>query len=205
MAESDTVVQVDKLTLKAVTQINEMADEDSPAIGYDLFVRDYLPLLATPLGVDSKGRQEERDLSRWLEVCRCPTNDVRVLNQDGSVRFVVPPLVGTLHTYYAPDRASLSALSQEVTEASANSPAYGQRVLDSRLREYKPATTQEVEKVKYDPRAEAWSKILVEHGYPGLMPDTTETKAETAATAVAENVSTDSSDGLYDDDCYEDM
>lgn len=193
---------IDANTMKAVRSINEMAVEDAPAIGYDLFVRDYLPLLATPLSKDDKGVLEERDLTRWLEICHCPTNEVRVLNKDGSVRFVVPPLVSTLHTYYAPQRNSLAHVAVEVGEASANSPAYGQRVLANRLGEYEPATTANVEGVKMDPRVAEWSAILVEHGYPPLVDAAPTARTDAAGVGTAP---VDPNEGLYPDDCYEDM
>jgi len=154
---------VDKQTIQAVKFIAEQTKKDTPQIGYELFKRDYLPLLASPPERDKEGDVVPRDLTPWLDICMHPSNPVEVLNGDGTVRFVVPPLVGTIPTYFAAPRGGLVGIAAEAMEKRNQHPVYGERYLDNAL-----AVSLKDQKHVNSEQTKEWNNVLVEHGYPPL-------------------------------------
>lgn len=154
---------VDKQTMNAVKFIVEQTKVDVPQIGYDLFVRDYLPLLASPPERDPSGEVIPRDLTPWMDICMHPSNPVQVLNRDGSVKFTVPPLVGTIPTYYAAPRGGIMGIAAEAINKRNQHPVYGERYLANAL-----AVSLQDQKQLNEDLTKEWNNVLVEHGYPPL-------------------------------------
>lgn len=169
---------VDKQTMAAVKQIVDNSRKDVPQMGYFRFKREYLHLLASPPERDEDGNVIPRDLSAWMDIAMHPSNAVQILNDDGTLRFTVPPMVGTIPTYFAAPRGGLVGIVTTSIEKSNQHPVYGQKYLKNMLDvsltnqpHINNAATRE------------WNNVLVEHGYPPL-PGHSETVVEIATTAV---------------------
>lgn len=190
---------IDKPTLDAVKFIATESRKDYPQIGYDLFVRDYLPLLAAKPERDEDGKVIPRDLSPWMEICMHGSNPVNVLNADGTVRFTVPPVIGTIPTYYAPPRSGISGIAVTAVEKSNQHPVYGDRylrtALDNSLRDQSQFNGEQTK---------AWNNVLVEHGYdplPGYPGHAVETAKNGETVAAAPTAPT----RVITDDDYDDL
>ncbi|QXO11109.1 hypothetical protein pEaSNUABM54_00283 [Erwinia phage pEa_SNUABM_54] len=163
MAKKPADMVVDKQTMDALKFIVEETKKDIPQIGYDLFVRDYLPLLAAPPERNSAGDIVPRNLSLWMEICKHASNSVQVLNRDGTVRFTVPPLVGTIPTYYPMPRTGLAAIATEAQFKNSQHPVLGERFLNNAL-----STSLTDQALANKAQTLEWNNVLVEHGYEPL-------------------------------------
>jgi hypothetical protein len=194
------MASVDKPTLDAVKFIAMESRKDYPQIGYDLFVRDYLPLLAKTPERGEDGKIIPRDMGPWMDICMHASNPVNVLNADGTVRFTVPPMIGTIPTYMAPPRSGISGIAITAMEKSNQHPVYGQRYLQNALKEsLKDQPQFNGEQTK------EWNNVLVEHGYsplPGYpdhridLPKSDDKTTPAAAVAPARAISDDDYDDL---------
>lgn len=197
MARAVEDMFVDEQTMDALKFIIEETKRDVPEIGYDLFVRDYLPLLAAPPERHESGKIKKRNLSSWMEICKHASNPVNVLNRDGTVKFTVPPLVGTIPTYYPMPRSGLSEIVNEAQFKTSQHPVLGERFLTNALG---MSLTDQAAVNKA--QTQAWNNVLVEHGYdplPGY--DSTVVKA---GEAVAEQAPVAPPRTITDDD-YDDL
>lgn len=157
------MASIDKPTLDAVKFIAVESRKDYPQIGYELFVRDYLPLLAKSPERDESGKIVPRDLSAWMDICMHASNPVNVLNRDGTVRFTVPPLVGTIPTYTAQPHSGIAGIAVTAMEKSNQHPVYGERYLRNAL-----ASSLKDQPQFNGDQTKEWNNVLVEHGYSPL-------------------------------------
>lgn len=177
-------------------EILAITDKDIPKIGYELFVRNYLPLLAAPPERDEHGQIIARDISSWLDIAVNPQNPVQVLNGDGTVRFIVPPLSAGVKSYHAQRGQSMYEIAEHGKGLRANSPIMAERweaaALGNRLH-----TSTNIHK-QY---ADMWNAILVEHGYPSLFGPVTpsgEISDPTAVDAAKTNIPEPTEDDFED-------
>ncbi|WP_257291130.1 hypothetical protein [Endozoicomonas sp. ONNA1] len=128
--------------------------DDRRVITLNVFLERYLPVLA-------KGNNEQSvDISRWLKVSGSAYHEVDVINPDGSVAFVVPPLFKRVPTRLVKESEfTTSTIVQKATNRNEIHPGSGDRLLFECMSEAIPLNGADIENIK------RWNHILKKYGY----------------------------------------
>lgn len=135
---------------------------DTPVnqIGYALFVKRYLPLLAD---------DSDDVVMQWVSLTGHPYVTLEVYDDNTSeLLYTIPPMLGIRDTVYAGDRGmSISDLASKMTAMNADSPAMASEALYQNLMNHSDKVnlyTQLDTIIMID-------DILVAHGYPTTIND----------------------------------
>lgn len=138
----------------AMDQVLTMKTNDRHTVGLRDFVNNYLPILA------SKELPVEEIIGRWLAISKHPYNEVDVLNEDGTIAYVVPPIWSKLSVRNRDnDKRSLSEIMIKANAKSLMSPKMGDAYLKHNLNKisslYKCSNKH----------IHLWNDILINYGY----------------------------------------
>lgn len=159
MANAVTHEQV-KIWEKAVDSLLETGQAYHNSVTLHLFRTIYLPILADP--------NPKKDLSAWINLCSHPYSAVHVIDVDGSVKYVIPPLMtGMNTTVVRGDQPSMDGVMTTAMQHIARSPREGEqflrKVMDGRIAKNEHIAASRVE----------LNKVLVAEGYsPIVIPGT---------------------------------
>lgn len=154
---------------QALTTLLQGMEEDMPRISYSYFVREFLPLLATPPELDEEGYIIERDISRWVDIAKHPSNRVLVVDDEdhNKVIVTVPPVVGGFNTVIPVKGRSMYEVATQLDEERHIHAAMAERNFDNEIQRRFTRLDD-----KYDTNiVKQWNDFIVAEGYPPLSHD----------------------------------
>ena len=143
------------LEMEAMDIILGIGDEFTNSIPEDIFVKRYLPLLAS--------KSTDTNLSEWISIAGHVYAEVNVVDKENNILFKVPSILKRFKTKehkYA--HQSVHEIIETSKLHSVNSPQLGEKIMDEGLRSTLPTTpTSETDN-------ERWNAILTRYGIPIL-------------------------------------
>ena len=141
----------------AMDQILEVGRSTRPTLPLNTFSTEYLPMLM------DESLPREEIIGRWLAVSKHPYNEVDILNDDGTVAYVVPPIWIRLsirdtgkHKY------SVNELMARSRAKFSVSPRLGEAYLRMKLPEFSDLDSPNIKHIKM------WNDIITNYGYPPI-------------------------------------
>ena len=149
-------------------------NSERPCIALNNFVNNYLPDLAKcELPTDTI-------IAKWLYISKGPYNEVDVLNPDGSVEFIVPPLWVRIDVRDVPDaRYSFNEVMTKVGQKSSIFPAIGTSYFQKCLPMMLPSPVNNSDYIS------KWNNILESYGYESIVTQQGKAEAETKTKSIS--------------------
>lgn len=182
-----------KQEIQAATKVlKEHLGDMVTTISIDDFKTKVLPILTT--------RGEDFNIAAWIEVVGHPQVGLRVYDNNGEVKYDIPPFYRSVKSHNNKGIDNISAAANHFTHIRSQAPIPALNMLNRAMSEYAPHNSPEKNVEDSDAVVTVLNQIYRDFGYDDLIVETISTKHDKSVIGSSEeNIIGVMDDGEYDE------